>query len=104
MNSTEIRLAPTLTLGARFIVPKKKAKVKKTEDKTWTLRPDDEIRELVTMALNATGGARQELIFRAIRENLDAVVRQVINERQKAADAWINRTGKRPGEDTGKPE
>lgn len=63
--------------------PKKKGKRKGMESRgTWSLRPPDDVRELMSMAERATGESRQGLIFKLIRDNISGVVDQTMRSQE----------------------
>jgi hypothetical protein len=51
----------------------------------WSLKPPSELKKMMAEARRATGTPRQQLIFECIRRELPDVVRQILEERQNAA-------------------
>lgn len=54
------------------------------DEATWSIRPPDDVRELVKIAMQATGKKRQTLLMEVIREKLPEVVERMIRERKEA--------------------
>lgn len=76
---------------------------KKTKEDKWTIRPDEELNELMKNALEATGADRTELILQCIREELPDVVKKLIAERKRSEQAfWNSPALKKTKPDTGK--
>jgi spore coat polysaccharide biosynthesis predicted glycosyltransferase SpsG len=63
-------------------------KTKTQEAQGWSLKPDDELKELMAEAMLATGTPRQQLIFECIRRELPEVVKLIVQERQAAQKAF----------------
>lgn len=56
------------------------------ENKVWSLRPPDDLRTLVNLAMKTTGQERQKLIFECIRRQLPNIVKEQLKIRQAKED------------------
>lgn len=65
---------------------KKKAENKTQQDKrkTWSAEPEDNDIDLMKKALEVTGESRTEILLRCFRRDLKAVVREILEERERA--------------------
>lgn len=61
---------------------------RRTNKKTWPLRPPSDVVDLVVTAMGATGKARQSLIFECIRDHLPEVVEKHRKRQQEAAKSF----------------
>lgn len=75
----------------------------KKEPKLWVLEPDDELRELMKAALEATGEDRSAIMIECIREELPDVVRRILGERKAAEEKFLSTlASKKPKQSTDK--
>lgn len=62
------------------------AKTSPKDSRTWSLRPDDDVRRLVDLAMKATGEERQTLIFECVIKELPNIVERLLKDRQALED------------------
>lgn len=55
---------------------------------TWTIRPDDELRELMRKAIASTGKARGTLIKMVVRKELPGLTRQIAEAQREASSEF----------------
>lgn len=69
---------------------KKKTGQESKKKPSWTFNPPDDVRRDVELAMQALGSDRTELLVMCVKRELRAVVREILEERKKAAQKFVS--------------